>query len=177
MPACAAANTRIEPASPLAATLFRLPLRIERNGSCRFHSGCRAATVFTRCSANTSCTDAGCSGHNVPSLSNTAMRSARGMKSLDSGVVTSVTKSTIERLVPVSFHDASAAAVDAPAADSLASWRGVTLQAERTTTVKATQYRCIVRIMKASSKAVGRTLSERQSNREKRLLQPLARFF
>jgi hypothetical protein len=36
---------------------------------------------------------------------------------------------------------------------------------------------CIVRIMKAASKAVGRTLSERQSNRVKRLLQPLRALF
>jgi hypothetical protein len=56
----------------------------------------------------------------------------------------------------VSFHDARAAALDAPAGDSLASWRGVTVQAERTITVKAMQYRCIVRIMKASSNTVGR---------------------
>jgi hypothetical protein len=43
------------------------------------------------------------------------------MKSFDSGVVTSVTKSTIERRVAVSFHDESAVAADAAAGDSLAS--------------------------------------------------------
>ena len=45
------------------------------------HSGCCGASALTRSRANASWTYTGCSDHSVPSLSNTAMRSAGGTKS------------------------------------------------------------------------------------------------
>ncbi|MGF6480927.1 hypothetical protein QFZ91_003090 [Paraburkholderia sp. JPY419] len=165
-------HTCIDPASPLAATPLRLPLSMERNGSYRFHSGCLPTTAFTRCSANTNCAQAGCFGHSVPSLSNTAIRSARGMKFLDSGVVISVTKSLIDHCAGVSFQDASAAAVDAPLFHAPLFSAAKPEQAETRTTAKAMPYRRSVRIRKASSKSVGRTSKKRRSNWADWLLHP-----
>ena len=48
------------------------------NGCVFFHSGCLAATAFTRSSAKANWMYIGCSTHSVPSLSNTAMRSGSG---------------------------------------------------------------------------------------------------
>src|ERR1700709_2733060 len=47
----------------------------------------------------------GCSAHNVPSLSNVAMRSAGGTKSTEPCLVTRSTKSKIAFLGAVSFQD------------------------------------------------------------------------
>ena len=49
----------------------------------------------------------GCSGHKVPSLSNTAMRCAGGTNVGVPGVVTSVTNWTIARFAGPSFQEAS----------------------------------------------------------------------
>ena len=46
------------------------------NGCRVFHSGCCGASAFTRSIANASWKYIGCSDHSVPSLSNTAIRSA-----------------------------------------------------------------------------------------------------
>ena len=58
----------------------------------------------------------GFSHHNVPSLSNTATRSAGGTKSGPPSVVTRATKSTIALVAGVSFHEASAALASSVAA-------------------------------------------------------------
>jgi hypothetical protein len=82
----------------------------------------------------------------------TAIRSARGTKSFDSGVVTRVTKSTIDRSAGVSFHAAIAEVPDIARAGREACavpLCGVLAQAQRTTTVNPIQHLRINQIMKA----------------------------
>jgi hypothetical protein len=70
---------------------------------------------------------------------------------LDSGVVTRVTKSTIERSAGVSFHDGSAGLAAAGACEACgAPWWGALAQALRTTTVNPIQHLRIKQIMKTS---------------------------
>ena len=63
----------------------------------------------------------GFSGHSVPSLSNTAMRSATGTTSGEPGVVTFVTYSMIALFALPSFHEGRGSAARAPPAESATS--------------------------------------------------------
>ena len=76
-----------------------------------FHSGYFGASVLIRSMAKKSWTGNGCSHQRVPSLSNVAMRSGTGTKSLLPFVVTFATKSRMDCLVLPSFHDGSGSAV------------------------------------------------------------------
>src|SRR5262245_27560453 len=60
-----------------------------------------------RSKANNAWKNVGCSAQSVPSLSNTAMRSAIGTNFGESDLVTVVTNSTIDRLARPSFHEGS----------------------------------------------------------------------
>src|SRR5512142_1420265 len=59
----------------------------------------------------------GCSHHNVPSLSNVAMRCGTGTKSGDSSRVTAMTKLMIDCFAAPSFQDGSGSAAVCAGAD------------------------------------------------------------
>ncbi|MCY1304935.1 hypothetical protein D9M70_547100 [compost metagenome] len=105
MPEWVAAMIFISPSMPLSARAFWSPSSTALNGCCSFHSGCCGARRFTSSRANSTSKYSGCSLHRVPSLSNTAMRSATGTKSLPPSVVTAVTKASMALRAGPSFHD------------------------------------------------------------------------
>jgi hypothetical protein len=109
MPACVAMMSSAMPFSPEATSDFRSPANTAENGACDFHSGFCGARAFTRSRANASWVYMGCSIQSVPSLSNTAIRSASGTKLGPPSRVVAATKSRIARLDPPSIHDGSGA--------------------------------------------------------------------
>src|SRR5262249_15352159 len=82
------------------------------NGSLVFHSGCCVASCLMRSKANKAWKNIGCSAQSVPSLSNSAMRSAIGTSSGETGLVTVATNSTIDRLALPSFRAGSRPTAD-----------------------------------------------------------------
>ena len=117
IPVCVAAMMASAPFSPPAATPAISPLSSEANGSRVFQSGYCGARAFTQSKANTTWNGRGFSDHSVPSLSKVAIRSGGGTESGPPSRVTRFTKSTIDRLLTPSFHEArgsdGAAAPDA----------------------------------------------------------------
>src|SRR6202050_1862764 len=107
MPACVAMPSSTSPRSPAAMSVFMSPSSTALNGCVLVHSGCCGAKTFTRSRTKASWVYIGCSTHNVPSLSNVAMRSAGGTKSGPPCWMTRATKPVIACLLGPSFHDGS----------------------------------------------------------------------
>jgi hypothetical protein len=107
IPACVAMTISTTDCIPSAIAPSTLPSSSEAKGSVSCHSGCSGASALTRSSANRSWKYIGRSAHRVPSLSNTAMRSAGGTKSGEPFSVTLVTKSMIDCLALPSFQEGS----------------------------------------------------------------------
>ena len=78
MPACVAMTISTRACSPPARAAFTSPLSTDANGSLSFHSGCCGASALIRSKMKNAWKYIGCSAQSVPSLSNTAMRSAGG---------------------------------------------------------------------------------------------------
>jgi len=121
-------------------------LSSEANGSFSFHSGCCGASDFTRSSAKRNWKYIGCSAQSVPSLSNTAMRSAGGTKSGPPSLVTFATNSTTDFLAAPSFQDGSGPAppalssVEGSEVEGSAAWAMVVVSASAHTSAAAMRF-------------------------------------
>ncbi len=76
MPAWVAIASSTSACSPPARAAFTSPLSTDAKGSLSFHSGCFGASALIRSKMKNAWKYIGCSDQSVPSLSNTAMRSA-----------------------------------------------------------------------------------------------------
>jgi hypothetical protein len=83
---------------------FEIAIEDGLEGLLAFPLGMLCASALTRSSTKASCTYIGCSAQSVPSLSNTAMRSAGGTKSGEPCSVTLPTNATMDRLAAPSFQ-------------------------------------------------------------------------
>ena len=108
MPVWVATRISTSPFSPASASALWSPSSTALNGCFSFHSGCLSASRLDAVEGERDLRrTSGCSHQSVPSLSNTAIRSAGGTKSGEPSFVTFATNAVIAFFGAVSFHDGS----------------------------------------------------------------------